>query len=1008
MLHKIKTKISLLLFAAACSVHSQNGNWGFVGPVSNNNLTGSEFETAQLNKIVIDPANPNHLFTGGPFGGLWECTSTDHINYNWQPVNTNPCGFNGVLGLAFQNSTTLIVGNYHMGYNPGTGGMDYSSGVCLYNFSTQTWSSLSPLPVSQTYLIKNVAILPNNPSVIFVCTSIGLFRSSNGGVTWAQPITNNYVENIVFVQKSNGTNYFCYAAGSKTIGLNWGEPVGAALVMESSDDGVTFPTDLSSMVTVGCNPTTYRQHCMACLGQQGSMSGQRDVFILSTQTPGTPQGWDPYGWDNYAGQLFLDKISKNINTLAVTSTALAPSCSTSFAGYGGTRMALGFDPYNNWVWFGSTYMNYYDLTTSTVSSYVAASFHSTGGGIHNDMHDIAVQSYGGQYEMYVAHDGGVVRTSLSTGTVPYFNRLNNGLNVCLTNGFSGSEDHPEIYAVGGGDIVNTDIYDANLQRNKYTQPTWENDGALIDKFNDQNIILDLSNYSCSYATSIDGGQTISGGTSFYNPAAGSTFALGAVEATQNGQGFTTRQYYQDPYRPGRIYYGKGWSYLNWGGTDHGVGLCQYDFSTRKFINKLIPCLLQPGGYVSGGGTWVTEGAPIRGMSFSPQTPNSFHCIVSASGWPYSSSPAIIKYIGNNFDDVWVGHNDAYNTSSPQWANVAPNFTTLSSMTNCGSCNNVTGTNLYGVDFKDIETSPWNKDVIYVSVYIPNNPGVIILKYDGTNWSNYSNGLPAGDYPFSMIMDHASNDGIYIGTDYGVYYRDASMSSWIPYNNNLPIMISKQLEINYKENTVRAGLAGRGIWKSSLSCPTLSTLNLTTPIAANFYEATNVTASSNATMLTKPTVLRGTNSVTLNPGFVATGTSTANTYLFAFIHGCSGGSTSSYQYYRTTYADALPKDIIEAAAELKETIRVYPNPNEGKFTVAFYNEEEEEERERHSGKEKEREASVYIYSLTGNKIFVKEGIKEDHITIDISAQPKGVYMLKCIADGKVSNVKVINE
>ena len=46
--------------------------------------------------------------------------------------------------------------------------------------------------------------------------------------------------------------------------------------------------------------------------------------------------------------------------------------------------------------------------------------------------------------------------------------------------------------------------------------------------------------------------------------------------------------------------------------------------------------------------------------------------------------------------------------------------------------------------------------------------------------------------------------------------------WAPFNNGLPNVIVKDLEIHYDEGTISAATFGRGVWKSPLN--TLSTLN----------------------------------------------------------------------------------------------------------------------------------------------------------------------------------------
>jgi PKD repeat protein len=85
---------------------------------------------------------------------------------------------------------------------------------------------------------------------------------------------------------------------------------------------------------------------------------------------------------------------------------------------------------------------------------------------------------------------------------------------------------------------------------------------------------------------------------------------------------------------------------------------------------------------------------------------------------------------------------------------------------------------------------------------------------GQTWSNRSNSLP--NLPVNCIVyEEGSFDAVYIGTDVGVYYRDATMNSWVPYMLGLPNVIVSDLEIYYVDAKIRAGTYGRGVWEASL-------------------------------------------------------------------------------------------------------------------------------------------------------------------------------------------------
>ena len=74
----------------------------------------------------------------------------------------------------------------------------------------------------------------------------------------------------------------------------------------------------------------------------------------------------------------------------------------------------------------------------------------------------------------------------------------------------------------------------------------------------------------------------------------------------------------------------------------------------------------------------------------------------------------------------------------------------------------------------------------------------------------------------IVYQEGANDDLYIGTDVGVYHKDNSMSEWMPFNNGLPNVIVKELEIHYNKGTISAATFGRGIWESPLN--TLSSVN----------------------------------------------------------------------------------------------------------------------------------------------------------------------------------------
>lgn len=65
----------------------------------------------------------------------------------------------------------------------------------------------------------------------------------------------------------------------------------------------------------------------------------------------------------------------------------------------------------------------------------------------------------------------------------------------------------------------------------------------------------------------------------------------------------------------------------------------------------------------------------------------------------------------------------------------------------------------------------------------------------------------------ILYDKASREGLYLGTDIGVFYKDTSMGEWELINNNLPNVVVTDLEINYTHRLLYAATFGRGVWKT---------------------------------------------------------------------------------------------------------------------------------------------------------------------------------------------------
>jgi photosystem II stability/assembly factor-like uncharacterized protein len=118
---------------------------------------------------------------------------------------------------------------------------------------------------------------------------------------------------------------------------------------------------------------------------------------------------------------------------------------------------------------------------------------------------------------------------------------------------------------------------------------------------------------------------------------------------------------------------------------------------------------------------------------------------------------------------------------------------------------------------DFECHPYDPNIVYMLL----SQKVYKSINKGSTWQNISGSLPAISLN-SIVFDKSSNEGLYIGTDAGTYYRDAGMTDWVMYGASFPVSVGvSELEIfqdprNRADSKLRASTFGRGVWEIKLA------------------------------------------------------------------------------------------------------------------------------------------------------------------------------------------------
>ncbi|MFM2392208.1 MAG: hypothetical protein RLZZ546_185, partial [Bacteroidota bacterium] len=155
---------------------------------------------------------------------------------------------------------------------------------------------------------------------------------------------------------------------------------------------------------------------------------------------------------------------------------------------------------------------------------------------------------------------------------------------------------------------------------------------------------------------------------------------------------------------------------------------------------------------------------------------------------------------------------------------------------------------------DVVVDPNNSNRVWISCGgFANGQKIFKSENGGTTWTNISGSLP--NIPIRcMKYGPPGSDIIYIGTEIGVFFKNATMTDWIFFSNNLPNNIVTDIEIS--GNYVYVSTFGRGIWRSTIyeSCPYDLSLTQANDPATTYFNGKQVHNASNN--ITNSRVLNG--------------------------------------------------------------------------------------------------------------------------------------------------------
>lgn len=160
-------------------VPNPTSNWTSIGPFSPGTLAGSLPGTGRVNAIAVDPNDQNIWYAGAPAGGIWKSTNAGD---SWTTLFDDFPQI-GVSGIAIDpnDSNTIYIAT-----GDDDAGDSFSVGVFKSTNGGTTWAQtgLNPDNTDEATRMNEIVVDPTNSNIIWVGTNGGLQKSIDGGDNW--------------------------------------------------------------------------------------------------------------------------------------------------------------------------------------------------------------------------------------------------------------------------------------------------------------------------------------------------------------------------------------------------------------------------------------------------------------------------------------------------------------------------------------------------------------------------------------------------------------------------------------------------------------------------------------------------------------------------------------------------------------------------------------------------------------------------------------------------------
>jgi photosystem II stability/assembly factor-like uncharacterized protein len=586
---------------------TQSANWTLLGPFDNPQPVPGQGEQGlgRINRIRFDPNNFRIIWAGSAAGGVWKSVDDGK---NWATFPFTQFLSIGVSDIAIspQNSNIVYVatGDCEPSYES-----YYSIGLIKTTNGGTDWQVTNlKYSLSDNMNVNRVLVHPGDPNIVIVGTSDGIYKSTDGGNTWALKQGGAFFIDMEFMP---GNPNVIYASTKTWSGTNY--------VYKSSDNGEswkivqTYSNSLRVALAVSLAEPNYVYSLVSNLN--------RGFQSLSLSVDGGEN------WDKMADPSTVNNI---LGWYGGTGN-------DAVKGQGEYDLCIAVSPSHGYeVYIGG--INVWKSNNSGESFTILTDWTGGSGGayVHADQHDLVFANY--STTLYSGNDGGIDRTT--DGGTTWTN---------LTKGISNTQ----FYRLGCS-VTNPNLIIAGSQDNgtrRLKSSTWNG----INGGDGMEAAIDPTNENRMYCSI----QTNNGQVLLKSGNGGSTFVrmLGQSETGQASDWITP--YIINQQNPSILYAGfvDVWKLSNYGSTRSKIS----NFGGNQVIMSLA---LAPSDsntlYTAtmndlhvthdGGQTWnmrIYSGGPISCIAVDPQNPNRVWITKSN----YTSGSKVYEYDGTTWKNI---------------------------------------------------------------------------------------------------------------------------------------------------------------------------------------------------------------------------------------------------------------------------------------------------------------------------------------------------------------------